>query len=203
MRGLAGAFVPATRCGRLPFSVCKNFHVLQVGPCDAIYYAPQLRCSEVWKKALISQTRCTRESTSFILEEKMDEYLKEALEIVKAQASVRNMTEEEILSMVDKLAKGIANIHHAAEEGEADKPAIDPKKAIREKSIVCLECGKSFKVLTKRHLATHGLTPVEYKEKYGYTKKTSLVCKSLARERRKKMADMRLWERRGQSKTQE
>lgn len=128
----------------------------------------------------------------------MDDFLKQALEIVKAQASVRNMTEEEIISMVEKLAKGIANISEGVDEAEAAQvPAVDPKKAIREKSVICLECGKSFKVLTKRHLASHDLTPVEYKEKWGYTKKTSLVCKSLARERRKKMADMKLWERRG------
>ena len=130
----------------------------------------------------------------------MDEYLKEALEIVRAQASVRNMTEEEIISMVEKLAKGIASISGDVEEADPQSPAVEPKKAIREKSIICLECGKSFKVLTKRHLATHDLTPIEYKEKWGYTKKTSLVCKSLARERRKKMADMKLWERRGKKK---
>jgi predicted transcriptional regulator len=73
---------------------------------------------------------------------------------------------------------------------------MDPKKAIREKSITCMECGKTFKVLTKRHLLTHGLTPKEYKEKWGYKKDTSLVAKSLARDRRKKMQDMRLWEKR-------
>ncbi|MCK9241007.1 MucR family transcriptional regulator [Desulfocurvus sp.] len=127
----------------------------------------------------------------------MDDYLKEALEIVKAQASVRTMTEEEIISMVQKLAHGIANISDDAVDADGDSPAVDPKKAIREKSIVCLECGKSFKVLTKRHLSTHDLTPVDYKEKWGYPKKTSLVCKSLARERRKKMGEMKLWERRG------
>jgi len=130
----------------------------------------------------------------------MDEYLKEALEIVRAQASVRNMTEEEIISMVEKLAKGIASIGGEVEESDPQAPAVEPKKAIREKSIICLECGKSFKVLTKRHLATHDLTPLEYKEKWGYTKKTSLVCKGLARERRKKMAEMKLWERRGKKK---
>ncbi|MDY7000684.1 MAG: MucR family transcriptional regulator [Thermodesulfobacteriota bacterium] len=128
----------------------------------------------------------------------MDDYLKEALEIVKAQASVRNMTEEEIISMVEKLAKDIARICEGSVDVDAGpaKPTIDPKKAIREKSIVCLECGKSFKVLTKRHLAVHGLTTPEYKEKYGYSKGTSLVCKGLARDRRKKMAEMRLWEKR-------
>ena len=128
----------------------------------------------------------------------MDDFLKEALEIAKAQASVRTMTEEEILTMVQKLAVNLARI--AGEGPSADlgdeAPAGDPKKAIREKSILCLECGKSFKVLTKRHLASHGLTPAEYKEKWGYPKKTTLVCKGLARERRKKMAEMKLWERR-------
>ena len=126
----------------------------------------------------------------------MEEYLKQALEIVKAQASVRNMTEDEITSMVKTLAEGIQNVAEGEEKKEPTKPSVDPKKAIREKSIVCLECGKSFKVLTKKHLASHDLTPEEYKEKWGYKKSTSLVAKGLARERRKKMQEMRLWEKR-------
>ena len=40
----------------------------------------------------------------------MEDYLKQALEIVKAQASVRTMTEEEITSMVRSLADGIRNV---------------------------------------------------------------------------------------------
>lgn len=125
----------------------------------------------------------------------MDDFLKEALEIVKAQASVRNMTEEEIISMVKSLAGGIQAIG-ASEGGEAFNPAEDPKKAVKEKTIVCLDCGKSFKILTKKHLSTHGLTPDQYREKWDYPKKMPLVCKSLQRERRKKMKDMRLWEKR-------
>lgn len=127
----------------------------------------------------------------------MDDYLKEALEIVKAQASVRTMTEEEITSMVHKLSAGIQSISEGLNDTEVQQePPVDPKKAIREKSIICLESGKSFKVLTKRHLAKYGLTPDEYREKWGYPKKTPLVCKSLQRERRKKMKDMKLWEKR-------
>ncbi|MBG0789218.1 MAG: MucR family transcriptional regulator [Desulfovibrionaceae bacterium] len=130
----------------------------------------------------------------------MEDYLKEALEIVKAQASVRTMTEEEITSMVQKISIGIK----AIAEGEAlatDEPAaVDPKKAIREKSILCCACGKAFKVITKKHLATHDLTPEEYREKYGYKKNLPLVCKSLQRERRKKMKEMKLWTKRGSAK---
>lgn len=131
----------------------------------------------------------------------MDNSLKEALEIVKAQASVRTMTEEEIVSMIQKLSRDIRVISDdiPAEGDEPGSSAIDPAKAIKEKSITCVECGKSFKFITKKHLLTHSLTPEEYRAKCGYKKNTPLVCKSLQRERRKKMKDMKLWEKRKES----
>jgi predicted transcriptional regulator len=131
----------------------------------------------------------------------MDDFLKEALEIVKAQASVRNMTEEEITSMVRRLSDDIRGMVAAgsvagAPEAEVQTPAVDPKKAVRERSIICLESGKSFKILTKKHLSKFGLTPDTYREKWGYPKNMPLVCKELQRERRKKMKEMKLWEKR-------
>ncbi len=129
----------------------------------------------------------------------MDDYLKEALDIVKAQASVRNMTEEEITSMVKKLSVGIKSISEETTPTNVSQDLIeDPRKAIKEKSVTCLECGKSFKILTKKHLDSHGLTPDTYREKWKFKKSMPLVCKSLQRERRKKMKDMRLWEKRTQ-----
>ena len=131
----------------------------------------------------------------------MDDFLKEALEIVKAQASVRNMTEDEITSMVRRLTddiRGLVLADNAMSAGEqvAASPVVDPKKAVRERSIVCLESGKTFKILTKKHLAKFGLTQETYREKWGYPKNMPLVCKELQRERRKKMKEMKLWEKR-------
>lgn len=128
----------------------------------------------------------------------MDEYLKEALEIVKAQASVRNMTEEEITSMVRAVAQSIRDITDGPTDIQvtAVADADAAKAAIKEKSIICLECGKSYKVLTRKHLAHHGVSLEQYREKWGYAKNTPLVCKALQRERRKKMKDMKLWETR-------
>ena len=124
----------------------------------------------------------------------MEDTLKQALEIVKAQAGVRVMSAEEMVSMIGTIAESIGSV--GKEEIKEEKLVVDPKKAIREKSIVCLECGKSFKVLTKKHLASHDLTPDEYREKWGYKKGTALVAKGLARARRKKMQSMKLWEKR-------
>jgi predicted transcriptional regulator len=134
----------------------------------------------------------------------MDNCLKEALEIVKAQASFRTMTEDEITGMVQNLTMNFQGMIGCAaepkEEEQAAAPAMDPKKAVRERSVTCLECGKPFRVLTKRHIGQHGMSTEEYKEKYGYEKNAPLIAKNLARERRKKMQEMKLWEKRGAGK---
>ncbi|EHJ48747.1 transcriptional regulator, MucR family [Solidesulfovibrio carbinoliphilus subsp. oakridgensis] len=132
----------------------------------------------------------------------MDTYLSLALDIVKAQAKTRNMTEEEITGMVSKLATSIRTIDSgapAAPGGEGPAGSLDAKKAVKERSITCMESGKAFKILTRRHLAKFGLTPEQYREKWSYPKGMPLVCKSLQRERRKKMREMKLWERRGKA----
>lgn len=133
----------------------------------------------------------------------MDDYLKQALEIVKAQASVRIMSEEEITSMVRGLSYHLrAMVEGQGQPEEQKLPPVHPSKAIKEKSITCLECGKNFKIITKKHLATHNLDVDMYKEKWDIKKVTPLVCKELQRERRKKMREMKLWEKRSESATQ-
>lgn len=125
----------------------------------------------------------------------MDEHIKQALEIVKAQAGFRTMTEEEISSMVRTVSGAILQIA-ASDGGGTAQPVQNSAKQITERSITCLECGKTFKLLTRRHLLSHDISAEEYREKWGYPKDAPLVCKSLQRERRKKMRDMKLWEKR-------
>lgn len=127
----------------------------------------------------------------------MDNFLKEALDIVKAQASVRVMTGEEMTALVRSLTvnlKNFADNNYIAAATPED--SAQSATSIKEKSITCLECGKSYKIITKRHLALHNSDPVAYREKWGIKKDMPLVCKALQRERRKKMKDMKLWERR-------
>ncbi len=127
----------------------------------------------------------------------MNNHFKEALELVKCQAAARAMTVEEMTAMAQKLFRGLRALsENDGGERSGAAPAIEPGKAIKESSIICLECGKTLKAITKKHLAVHSLSPESYREKYGYKKNTALVCKSLQRERRKLMKEMRLWERR-------
>lgn len=133
----------------------------------------------------------------------MDDFLKMAMDMVKAQASVRTMSAEEMASMVLELSKklsalaGCATASVTPPPAEVAGPAMDPKKSIKEKSITCLECGRTMKLLTAKHLSSHGLTKAEYLAKYGMKKGTSLLAKGLARARKEKMKSMELWKRRG------
>jgi len=133
----------------------------------------------------------------------MEAHMSLALEIVTAQARVRIMDEEEIRSLVVSLTaviRGMAEAPGVREDFPAGASAL-AKKAIRERTITCLESGKAFKMITRRHLAKYGLTPDDYRAKWGYAKGAPLVCKSLQRARRKKMREMRLWERRAQEQS--
>lgn len=134
----------------------------------------------------------------------MDDVMAQAMAITQAQAGVRAMSAEEIVAYAVEVARGI----HALVEGEAtvpqapeggSSPIMDPKKSIRENAVICLECGHKFKMLTRRHLSQHGLTPRQYREKYGFKKNASLACRSIQKMRRDKMKEMRLWERKKQT----
>ncbi len=128
----------------------------------------------------------------------MEVFYKQALSLVKAQARVRIMTEQEMLIMVQNLTLGLRKLCEEENYDNNNKDnVLNPKAAIKERSITCLECGKPFRVITKKHLLKHNLSPDEYREKYDYKRNMPLVCKSLQRDRRKKMREMRLWERRG------
>lgn len=130
----------------------------------------------------------------------MDDIMKQALEIAKAQAGVRPMTSEEFIAYVKDI-EGLLGVAVGEELAATDDnntlSAADAAKSIKEKSITCLVCGKSFKMLGKKHLASHGLTADGYREQFGLKKGMPLVCKGLVRARRDKMRSMKLWERVG------
>ena len=60
-----------------------------------------------------------------------------------------------------------------------------PQASIQCNQVICLECGKAFKLLSNRHLALHDLTPREYKYKYGIRMSQALGVRTLSARRRK------------------
>ena len=126
----------------------------------------------------------------------MDAVLREAIALTKIQAGTRAMTGEEMQSMIRGIACGLLGATSTSVEQE-QPVTTDWKKSIKARSIICLECGQSFKVLTKKHLAKHDLDPGEYRAVHDMPARTPLLCRELSKARREKMVGMKLWQRRG------
>jgi predicted transcriptional regulator len=66
------------------------------------------------------------------------------------------------------------------------KPPIPLKDIVRDKYVVCLECGKKLKTLKTHLRKAHGLMPKEYFKRFGLDpKKFPLVCKDYSKQRSK------------------
>ncbi len=127
-----------------------------------------------------------------------------AAEIVTAQAGVAKLSAEEINDLIKKTYESLKNVKTNEEgaEEEAAAPVMDPKSSIKQNSVTCLECGKKFKILTKRHLKEHGLTPKEYKAKYGFKARQPLSAKSLSAKRRKVAKEQNLGQKLAEARKQ-
>lgn len=75
------------------------------------------------------------------------------------------------------------HVHADSIDAEQTLDALreDPRLAIDEQSIVCLICGGRFRQLTNTHLACHGITSQEYKERFGYNPGRALMSTTLRR----------------------
>ena len=57
----------------------------------------------------------------------------------------------------------------------------DPRRAVSETAILCLVCGAALRQLTNTHIASHGLTSLDYKRAWGYNLRRPLMCHALRR----------------------
>jgi predicted transcriptional regulator len=113
-----------------------------------------------------------------------------ASRITAAQASCTRMTAKEISNEVRYIYKILQELQTLEAELPTSKqeqisPPVRALNTIQRDQVICLECNKSFKQLSKRHLVLHGLTSRDYKVKYGLPLRQPLSAKSLSQLRRK------------------
>jgi predicted transcriptional regulator len=107
-------------------------------------------------------------------------------EIVAAQASHTPLAPEEIAESLRKIFVTLKDIQTQGNGLELEEAVSrDPQSSIQRNQVICLECGKAFKLLSNRHLALHGLTPREYKHKHGIRMTQALSARTLSTRRRK------------------
>ncbi len=106
-------------------------------------------------------------------------------EVVAAYVSknhVRTAELPELIATVHASLAGMGSPTHAEPEPSKLVPPVSIKKSITDDYLISLEDGQRYKSL-KRHLGGRGLTPVEYRAKWGLPHDYPMVAPAYARAR--------------------
>jgi len=90
-------------------------------------------------------------------------------QIASAYFSRNRIAVENIPSVMAAIKRGYVHALADTVPGRAiipQRPAIDPKHSVTDEYLVCLECGDKKKSLKRHLMASHGLTPAEYRDKW-------------------------------------
>lgn len=106
-------------------------------------------------------------------------------EIVAAYVGNNSVPSSELPVLIKGVYASLSGVtaEAQAEPKSEQKPAVSVKKSVADDYIICLEDGKKFKSL-KRHLrAKYGMSPEEYREKWGLPADYPMVSPNYAQER--------------------
>lgn len=105
-------------------------------------------------------------------------------EIVSAHLANNSVTQTDVAGFIQSVYAKLSELAQGEETASVElTPAVPIKKSVTDDFIVCLEDGKKLKML-KRHLMTsYGMTPEEYRAKWGLKPDYPMVAPNYAAKR--------------------
>lgn len=106
-------------------------------------------------------------------------------DIVAAHVSNNNVEVSDVPALITTVYQALASLDGGAPKAEErPEPAVSVRASVKKDHLVCLEDGKKMKML-KRHLMTeHGMTPDEYRARWGLGADYPMVAPDYAETRR-------------------
>jgi len=121
-------------------------------------------------------------------------------EIVSAYVGANELQPSELSGLIETVSSALVSISSRTDHGQSNElsPAVPVKKSVTPDFIICLEDGKKFKSL-RRHLRTkYGMSPEQYRAKWGLPSDYPMVAPNYTKARSDLAKRMRLgYNRRG------
>lgn len=119
------------------------------------------------------------------IESAEDTLLTLTADIVAAHVSNNTLSVDEVPTLISTVYGALAGLGGSAPVEEArPEPAVSVRASVKRDHLVCLEDGKKMKML-KRHLMTeHGMTPDDYRQRWGLAADYPMVAPDYAETRR-------------------
>ena len=122
-------------------------------------------------------------------------------DIVVSYVANNSLGADEVSSLIQNVYGTLAGLGNEGAAAEArPEPAVSIRSSVKRDHVVCLEDGKKMKML-KRHLMTdHGLTPDEYRARWGLGPDYPMVAPDYAEKRRELAKKIGLGRKPGQKR---
>jgi predicted transcriptional regulator len=110
-----------------------------------------------------------------------------AADIISAHVSNNTVSPADLPRLIQSVYGSLAGLGQEEPVEEKREPAVSIRASVKADALTCLECGAKMKML-KRHLASdHGLTPADYRSRWGLGADYPMVAADYAA-RRKELA---------------
>ena len=104
-------------------------------------------------------------------------------QIVSAYIQNSEVEGDEIIDLIDRVHKKLRSLRSDEADYQNLRPAVPIEESVTENFIICLEDGKKFKMLKKHLMSIYGLTPAEYRRKWGLPADYPMTAPSYAKRR--------------------
>jgi predicted transcriptional regulator len=105
-------------------------------------------------------------------------------DIVAAHVSNNSVAVADLPTLIGNVHSALSGLSGGTPAAPTPEPAVPIRTSVKRDFIVCLEDGKKLKML-KRHLMTHyGMTPDDYRAKWGLAADYPMVAPAYAETRR-------------------
>jgi predicted transcriptional regulator len=126
--------------------------------------------------------------------------LQMAKDLVMAQIQAGQLPSEDMQNALQQTYVSLMALKAREETGvvspvQVSEAASGWKKSITKHTVTCLECGATFKQLSRRHLQDHGLDGRSYRAKYGIPRTQPLSAKDTTAIRKKIVQQTKPWEK--------
>ena len=111
------------------------------------------------------------------------------VDLLAAFVANNNVRSEDLPNLIQSTHEALSGLNKPTVEGQEDAaPAYEPAVTVRKslaspEHIISMIDGKPYRSL-KRHLTAHGLTPAEYRERYGLKPDYPMVAPAYSEARR-------------------
>ena len=123
-------------------------------------------------------------SETQLIETPTDDVLRWSAEIVAAYVAQNNMPAAGVAELIRSVHGALSNISAPpVAPPERRKPAVPISRSVQHEFIVCLEDGKKLKMLKRYLRSRYGLSPEDYRAKWGLPADYPMVAPNYAAQR--------------------